>query len=339
MTRLRILVTGGAGYIGSHTSKALANAGFEPVVLDNLVTGDRAAVRWGPFVAGDISDTDLVRRTLRDVAPAGVIHFAASAYVGESVANPRMYFQNNVVNTLAFLGTLIDGGVPNIVFSSSCATYGTPDSLPIDERHPQRPESPYGESKRFIERALEAYDKAYGMNWVALRYFNAAGADPDGELGEHHDPETHLIPLAIDAALGRRHAIDIFGTDYPTPDGTAIRDYIHVSDLADAHVRALRYLLDGNSSAAINLGTGRGHSVLEVIDSVARVAGRQVPMRFMPRRSGDPAALVADWQRARSLLGWEPRYQTLDEIVRAAWVARTTPPSVQAGIALVQVNR
>jgi UDP-glucose-4-epimerase GalE len=316
---VRILVTGGAGYIGSQTAKALARAGRVPVVYDNLSSGHRWAVRWGPFVEGDIADGALLRRVMREERIEGVIHFAAFAYVGESVFEPRKYFQNNVANTLSLLDAMIDTGVRTIVFSSTCATYGTPDELPIAEDHPQRPLSPYGDSKLFVERMLHAYDRAYGLRWAALRYFNAAGADPDGELGEVHDPETHLIPLAIEAALGRRPAIEIFGTDYPTPDGTAVRDYIHVADLADAHIRALDELLAGGDSLAVNLGTGRGYSVRDVIAAVETAGDRRVPVQPAPRRLGDPPALVADPRRAEAILGWRPRFADLDSIVRTAW--------------------
>src|SRR5215211_415914 len=242
---MRILVTGGAGYIGSQTAKTLSEAGFEPVVLDNLSTGHRWAVRWGPFVQGDIGDRVLVRQVLQEFDIRAVVHFAASAYVGESVHEPRTYFHNNVVNTLALLDGMMDAGVERIVFSSTCATYGIPESMPIREELPQRPVNPYGSSKLFVEQVLGAYAHAYGLRSVALRYFNAAGADPDGELGEDHNPETHLLPIVIDAALGRRGPVDIFGNDYPTADGTAIRDFIHVADLADAHVRAVHHLLTG----------------------------------------------------------------------------------------------
>ena len=316
---MHVLVAGGAGYIGSQTAKALAASGFTPVVLDNLSTGHRSAVRWGPFVAGNISDSELIRRTIRDFKIEAAIHFAASAYVGESVRRPREYFQNNVSNSLSFLDALLDSGLRKIVFSSSCATYGVPTALPIVESTHQSPVNPYGESKLFIERALHAYNVAYQFRSVSLRYFNAAGADPDGELGESHDPETHLIPLVIDAALGLKPQVDIFGVDYPTRDGTAIRDYIHVADLAKAHVLALRYVLNDGQTIALNLGTGRGHSVREVIAAVETASGAPVPYRVMPRRAGDPPALIADASRARSILEWEPQHSTLDEIVRGAW--------------------
>ncbi len=316
---VRILVTGGAGYIGSQTTKMLSMAGFDPVVLDDLRTGHEWAVRWGAFIRGDIGDRELVRQVLQEHRIEGVVHFAASAYVGESVSQPRAYFQNNVANTLALLDAMLDAGVHRIVFSSSCATYGVPETLPVREEHPQRPVSPYGDSKLFVERVLQAYARAYGLRWIALRYFIAAGADPDGSLGEDHNPETHLLPLAIEAALGRRPAIDVFGSDYPTPDGTAIRDFVHVVDLADAHVRALDLLLHDGENVALNLGTGRGHSVREVIDIVERAGGRQVPVRAAPRREGDPPVLVANADHARALLGWTPQFAELETIVRHAW--------------------
>lgn len=316
---MRVLVTGGAGYIGSHTCKALYQAGFEPVVFDNLSTGHRWAVRWGPVVKADLSNRSAIVSALQEYRVEAVIHFAASAYVGESIQNPRKYFNNNVVNTLNLLEAMLDAGVRYIVFSSSCATYGIPEHIPISEDHPQRPVSPYGESKLFVERALRWYGEAYGLRWVALRYFNAAGADPEGELGEVHNPETHLIPLAIQAALGRRPYLEIYGTDYPTPDGTAIRDYVHVTDLAKAHVLALTYLLNGGESTALNLGTGRGHSVREVVGAVERVSCRRVLVREGPRRPGDPPALVAEATRAKAVLGWEPGFRSLDAIVETAW--------------------
>jgi UDP-arabinose 4-epimerase len=281
----RILVTGGAGYIGSHTAKALARAGFEPVVLDNLSLGHRWAVRWGPLIEGDLADRDALRNLMREYAPEAVVHFAAYAYVGESVANPRKYFRNNVVNTLNLLEAALDAGVGAFVFSSSCATYGMPAHLPIDEAQPQRPINPYGDTKLMVEHMLRRFGEAYGLRWMALRYFNAAGADPEGELGEEHDPETHLIPLAIAAVLGAAPELRIFGTDYPTADGTAVRDYIHVTDLAAGHVAALRYLLGGGASTALNLGTGEGSSVRQVVDTVAGVAdARLAPAPFEPRR-------------------------------------------------------
>lgn len=316
---MRVLVTGGAGYIGSHTAKALAHAGFEPVVYDNLSRGHRWAVKWGSFIEGDLADRALLGATIRRERIEAVIHFAALAYVGESVAHPHDYFQNNVVGTLALLDTMLDHGVDTCVFSSTCATYGVPASLPINETQPQEPVNPYGASKLFIERALRAYGAAYGLRSVALRYFNAAGADPDGETGEAHVPETHLIPLVIQAATGQRCCAEVFGRDYPTPDGTAVRDFIHVADLADAHVRALTYLRDGGETTALNLGTGQGHSVREVIATVEAVSGRRIPVEERPRRTGDPPALVADARRARAVLGWQPRFPELSGMIATAW--------------------
>jgi len=316
---MRVLVTGGAGYIGSQTAKALARAGHEPVVYDNLSSGHRWAVKWGASVEGDLADTRLLAKTLIAHRIEAILHFAASIQVSESVENPRKYFWNNVVNTLRLLDAALDEGVQAIVFSSSAAVYGDPEKIPIPEDHPTRPVNPYGETKLMMERALEAYGAAYGLRWVALRYFNAAGADPDGELGEEHHPESHLIPLVIQAALGRRPHVEVFGTEYPTPDGTAIRDYIHIVDLADAHVRALEYLARGGESVALNLGTGAGHSVREVIAAVGRMGDGKVPFRDAPRRAGDPPILVADPARARELLDWKPQHPDLDSIVQSAW--------------------
>jgi UDP-arabinose 4-epimerase len=327
---MSILIVGGAGYIGSHTAKRIAQAGEEPVVLDNLVYGHRWAVRWGPFVEGDCGDAALVAHVIKEHRVTAVIHFAAFAYVGESVAHPRRYFRNNVVGTLNLLDTMVDAGVRDIVFSSTCATYGVPRAVPIAEDHPQAPVNPYGESKLAVEKILDWYGPAYGLRFAALRYFNAAGADPEGEIGEDHDPETHLIPLAIDTALGRREVLDVYGTDYPTPDGTAVRDYIHVSDLADAHVLALEQLQRGTLSLKLNLGTGRGHSVREVVVAVGKAAGRAVATREVGRRAGDPPALVADARKANAILGWRARYPDIDTIVEHAvrWHERrrASPP-------------
>lgn len=314
-----ILVTGGAGYIGSHSCKALAAAGYTPVTYDNLVHGHRGAVRWGPFIEGDVEDRQRLTAVMRDFHVDAVMHFAAYAYVGESVQDPQKYFRNNVTNALMLLDAMRDTSVEHIVFSSTCATYGIPDSLPISEAAPQRPVNPYGETKLMIERALYWYGRAYRFKSCCLRYFNAAGADPDCEIGECHDPETHLIPLALDAALGRRPNIEIFGHDFPTPDGTAVRDYTHVRDLASAHVQALRYLQAGGESVAVNLGTGQGHSVREVIATVEAITGCPVPRLEVPRRAGDPPELVADARYAYRLLGWRPRVSDLETIIRTAW--------------------
>jgi UDP-glucose-4-epimerase GalE len=316
---MRVLVTGGAGYIGSHAAKSLSRAGHLPITLDNLSQGNEEAVRWGPFVKGDIGDGALVKQTIERYSIDAVMHFAAHAYVGESVKDPRKYFNNNVSRTLRLLNAVLDTGIEKIVFSSTCATYGIPAMFPITEDMPQKPINPYGESKLMIERVLQAYGSAYGLKWMALRYFNAAGADPDGEVGEDHRPETHLIPRAVQAALGLRPTIKVFGGDYPTPDGTPIRDYIHVSDLARAHVLAIEYLESGGESMALNLATGQGHSVLQVIQTIEQIGGRTVPMGFEGRRPGDPSALVASADRARSVLSWEPRYPDLATIVRTAW--------------------
>ncbi len=313
-----VLVTGGAGYIGSHACKALARAGYRPVVFDNISRGHRDAVRWGPLVEGDLRDRERLATALDEHQVSAVMHFAAYAYVGESVADPATYYRNNLGGTLSLLEAMRATGVDKIVFSSTCATYGTPDSIPIRETAPQLPVNPYGETKLAIERALHWYGQAYGLRSVSLRYFNAAGADPDGEIGELHEPETHLVPLVLQTALGQRSQIDIYGTDYATPDGTAIRDYIHVQDLAEAHLRALEHLGAGGESAALNLGTGRGHSVREVVRVAEVVSGRRIPWRDTARRPGDPPALVADPSLAAELLGWRARLSDLDTIIRTA---------------------
>jgi UDP-glucose-4-epimerase GalE len=316
-----ILVTGGAGYIGSHTAKALAARGFTPVVYDNLVYGHRWAVQWGPFVEGDIRDRARLVETLRRYDIFAVLHFAAFAYVGESIKSPALYFDNNVTGSLSLLDAVLEAGIHHFVFSSSCATYGIPDRMPISEDTPQSPINPYGETKMIVERALRWYGAAHGISWAALRYFNAAGADPDGQLGELHVPETHLIPLVLRAAL-TDIAFDVFGDDYPTRDGTCVRDYIHVSDLADAHVLALEYLMNGGPSVALNLGTGYGYTVREVIQSAQAITGREVPHRITSRRPGDPAILVADPTRAERTLGWRAQQSALENIVASAYAWR-----------------
>jgi UDP-glucose-4-epimerase GalE len=314
-----ILVTGGAGYIGSHTAKALAAAGYQPIVLDNLSTGNSWAVQWGPLFNHDLADCNLIRTVIEKNNIESVVHFAANAYVGESMRYPQKYFDNNVINSLNLLNTMLQCGVQNIVFSSSCATYGDPKFVPISENHPQVPVNPYGDSKLFIEKVLRWFGESHGMRSVCLRYFNAAGADPEIEIGEHHDPETHLIPLIIEAALTQSEPVKVFGTDYPTPDGSAIRDYVHVTDLANAHVKALRYLEHGGENTALNLGTGSGHSVREVIKSVERVTGYCVPLCESPRRAGDPPVLAANANKAKEILDWTPHFINLDEIVDTAW--------------------
>jgi len=314
-----VLVTGGAGYIGSHACKALARAGYVPVAYDSLVYGHREAVKWGPFVEGDLADKPRLLATLRRYEARAVMHFAAFAYVGESMTKPQIYFHNNVGNTLTLLDAMLEADVNRIVFSSTCATYGTPDKVPMDETTPQRPINPYGETKLMMERALHWYGQAYGIRSVSLRYFNACGADPDGETGEEHDPETHLIPLVLAAAAGKLEQVQVFGTDYPTKDGTAVRDYIHVTDLADAHVKAIEYLERGGETTALNLGTGEGQTVRDVILAAERVTGRKVPRKEVGRRAGDPPALVADARRANEMLGWKPVMSDLDSILGTAW--------------------
>jgi len=319
-----ILVTGGAGYVGSHACKSLARAGFTPVVYDNLSRGFRDAVRYGPFVEGDLHDRERLVGAMRHYDVAAVMHFAAFAYVGESVSRPELYYHNNVVGTLSLLAAMRDAAISRVVFSSTCAVYGVPDQVPIVETTAKAPLNPYGETKLAIEGALHWFSGAYDMRYVALRYFNAAGGDPDAEIGERHDPETHLIPLVLRASLGQAGPVEIYGTDYPTPDGTAIRDYIHVVDLADAHVRALRYLGEGGTSIALNLGTGAGSSVRQIIEAVERVGGRPVPFREVGRRAGDPPELVADPSLALRTLGWKANQSDLDTIVRTAlaWETR-----------------
>lgn len=320
----RILVTGGAGYVGAHACKALARAGHEPVALDNLTQGRRSLVRWGPLEVGDVADPGCLDAVFRRHRPDAVMHFAAVASVAESVGNPGLYYRTNVGGTLSLLDAMRRHGVDALVFSSSCAVYGSPDVVPIVEEHPQAPVNPYGASKLMAERILADFDRAHGIRSISLRYFNASGADPDCEAGETHDPETHAIPLLLMAATGRLPRFDIYGTDYPTPDGSAVRDYVHVSDLAEAHVGALDYLLGGGHSTAVNLGTGTGTSVLQLVDAVERVTGRPVPRSIEPRRPGDPPVLVADPGKAGTLLGWHPRFSELADIIATAhaWMDR-----------------
>ena len=317
---MNILVTGGAGYIGAHACKALAQAGLRPVVFDNLVYGHRAAVRWGPLELGQLEDSDRLDAVFAAYRPHAVMHFAAYAYVGESVADPGKYYRNNVMGSLALLDACRRHGVDRLVFSSTCATYGVPSKVPLTEDHAQQPINPYGASKLMVERMLADYGVAHGLRSIALRYFNAAGADPDAEIGEAHDPETHLIPLVLDAVAGLRPHVAIHGTDYPTPDGTCIRDYIHVTDLAAAHLLALARLdASGPGMQAYNLGNGRGYSVREVIETTQRVTGLPVPCVEGPRRPGDPPVLVGDATRAIAELGWRPQYADLDTIIGTAW--------------------
>ena len=321
-----ILVTGGAGYIGSVTVELLRARGERVVVLDNLSRGHRAAVTPEvPFYRGDVGDRGLVARIVAEHGVDACLHFAAFAYVGESVAEPARYFENNVAQGIALLDALLGAGVRRLVFSSTCATYGEPQRLPIDEGHPQQPTNPYGWSKLFLERILESYDRAYGLRHVALRYFNACGATE--RRGERHDPETHLIPNVLAAARGELAAVPVFGDNYPTPDGTAIRDYIHVADLGAAHILALDYLRAGGGSERVNLGNGHGYSVLEVIEAARQVTGRPIAVKVAPPRPGDPSRLVADAGKARALLGWRPARPDLATIIGSDWEWRMKHPS------------
>lgn len=315
---MNILVTGGAGFIGSHACKTLALEGFNPITYDNLSRGHREAVRWGPLEIGDIADFARLRAVIKAYRPVALMHFAAYINVGESVRDPLLYYVNNVAGTAALLKTLVEVGPIPVIFSSTAAVYGNPQSIPISEDHPLKPINPYGASKMFVERMLADAGESHRLPWVALRYFNAAGADPEGEIGEQHDPETHLIPLIIAAALDNK-AINIFGNDYDTPDGSCVRDYVHVMDIADAHVRALRYLLDGGQSRPINLANSRGYSVKEVIKSAERVCGCRIATKEVPRREGDPPVLVGSSDAARTLLGWKPGHSELDKQIRDAW--------------------
>jgi len=315
-----ILVTGGAGYVGSHACKALSKAGYRPIAYDNLSFGHEWAAQWGPLERGDILDRSRLDEVLKRYTPLAVMHFAAFAYVGESVVDPGKYYRNNMAGSLTLLEAMRDRNVDTIIFSSTCATYGIPESVPIREDAPQRPINPYGASKLMVERMIQDFAAAHALKFALLRYFNASGADPDNQIGEDHDPETHLIPLALDAAAGRRANLTIFGSDYDTPDGTCIRDYIHVTDLAAAHICALETLTkDGRLSAAYNLGNGLGASVSDVIEATQRVTGLAVPVVRGARRPGDPAVLITDSTKARDELGWVPGITDLSEIIATAW--------------------
>jgi len=316
---VKVLVTGGAGYIGSQTVKELLREGYDPVVIDDLSEGHRQAVLGGTFHETSLADIDRLREIFRTEGIDAIIHFAAFCYVGESMNDPIAYYRNNVANAINLIDAAVEAGVRRFVFSSTCATYGEPLHIPLTEDHPQNPVNVYGETKLAVERLLFSLERSHQFRTVALRYFNASGADPDGELGEDHDPETHLIPLVLQVALGQRKEIRVFGDDYDTPDGTCIRDYIHTVDLAQAHIRALRYLADGGTSAAFNVGTGQGYSVMEVIECARRVTGRPIEAVIEGRRPGDPARLVAGCDKIRDRLGWSPAYADLEEVIRTAW--------------------
>jgi UDP-glucose 4-epimerase len=314
-----ILIVGGAGYIGSHTNKLLNQKGYETIVYDNLIYGHKESVKWGEFILGDLNDIEHLRLIFLKYKIEAVMHFAAFAYVGESVEDPEKYYINNVSNTLNILKVMKEFSCKYFIFSSTCATYGIPKYIPIDEKHTQNPINPYGQSKLMIERILEDYSNAYDIKYISLRYFNAAGADIDTEIGESHDPETHLIPLVIDAALGKRNDIKVFGIDYDTDDGSAVRDYIHVSDLADAHILALEYIKKNNKSDIFNLGNGDGYSVLEVINMVKQVTKKDFKIIIADKRAGDPAKLIGDATKAKKILGWKPKFNELNMIIESAW--------------------
>ncbi|MEJ5283554.1 MAG: UDP-glucose 4-epimerase GalE [Brevinematales bacterium] len=315
---MAILVAGGAGYIGSHTVKMLYKKGYDVIVYDNLSKGYREFAKWGKFIEGDISDDKKLKEVFKNHKIDAVMHFCAFIEVGESVVEPEKYYKNNLVNTITLINTMKDAGIKNFIFSSTAAIFGEPKHIPIKEDDPKNPINPYGKTKLFVEEILEDYEKAYGFNSICFRYFNAAGADPDGEIGEAHNPESHLIPLILDAAMGKREAIKIFGTDYPTKDGTCIRDYIHVNDLAEAHILGLEFLLKEKRSERFNLGSGEGYTVREIIDMVKKITGKEFKVVETERRAGDPPVLIADSSKARRMLGWQTKF-TLQEIIETAW--------------------
>lgn len=314
-----ILIVGGAGYIGSHINKELNKQGYKTVVFDSLIKGHKEAVKWGDFFEGDLNDIEKLREVFKKYPIEAVLHFAAFIEVGESVKDPQKYYKNNVANTLNLFQVMLENDVKKIIFSSTAATFGNPQYTPIDEKHPQVPINPYGQAKLMVEKILADYDTAYDLKYIALRYFNACGADLETEIGENHDPESHLIPLILDAAAGKREDIKIFGTDYPTTDGTGIRDYVHVADLAQAHILALKKLMDGGESDNFNLGNGGGFSVRQVIEAAKKITGIDFKVTEVERRAGDPPILVADSTKAKNILGWQPQYADLETIIDSAW--------------------
>ena len=316
---MNILIVGGAGYIGSHMCKYLSQNGYTPIVLDNLVCGHQESVKWGPFIEGSMDDKALINHIFKEYEITAVMHFAAFCYVDESVENPGKYYRNNVAATLSLLEAMIENDILNFIFSSTCATYGEPVEIPIKENHPQSPINPYGRSKLMVEQVMDDFGNAYGLKSASLRYFNAAGADPDGELGEDHSPETHLIPLVLQTALNQRKAIEIFGDDYPTSDGTCIRDYIHINDLAQTHLLALERLLNGLPGGQYNLGNSDGYSVKQVIDVARQVTKKQIPPKIVKRRPGDPAVLIGSSEKSIKELGWKPQFTDLSTIIETAW--------------------
>ena len=314
-----VLIVGGAGYIGSHTVKELHKKGHEILVLDNLVHGHKEFLKWGKFVNADLENIKQLRSIFKKYPITSVMHFASYINVGESVTDPKKYYINNVTNTLNLLNVMIEYSVRHFIFSSTCATYGTPVSIPIDENHPQNPINPYGQSKLMIEKIIEDYSNAYDFSYVSLRYFNASGADQDGEIGEWHNPETHLIPIVLDAAINKRDSIEIYGTDYDTPDGTCIRDYIHVTDLADAHIKALEFLESGEKSTAFNIGTENGYTVREIIEKTIEITKREIKVVETGRREGDATTLISKSTKIKDTLKWEPQHSSLNEIIQSAW--------------------
>lgn len=326
-TKPNILVVGGAGYIGSCMCKYLAKHGYMPIVLDNLVYGHQKSVRWGPFYKGSMDDYGLLKKIFSTHDIQAVMHFAAFCYVGESVITPAKYYENNVSATLVLLRTMVEEKVKNFIFSSSCAIFGEPIETPISEEHPKNPINPYGRTKLMVETILADFHTAYDLKFASLRYFNAAGADPDGELGEDHNPETHLIPLVLQAALTNKRVVNIYGDDYPTKDGTCIRDYIHIADLAQAHFLVLERLLNGEAGGQYNLGNGNGYSVKDVINVASMVTGKPIPVAIAPRRTGDPSILVGSSRKAMKDLGWTPRYPNLEMIIETAWLWHRTHPN------------